>query len=42
MITKLIEWNKVVLRFCSGWFLSVPLSVRIHPLQQKAKHHFQF
>ena len=29
-------------RFCSGWILSVPPSVRIHPLQQKAKHHFQF
>src|SRR6218665_1031547 len=29
-------------RFCSGWFLSVPSSVRIHPLQQKVKHHFQW
>ena len=24
-------------RFCPGWRLSVPSSVRIHPLQQKAK-----
>src|SRR6218665_71105 len=24
-------------RFCTGWFLSVPTSVRMHPLQQKAK-----
>src|SRR6218665_3132535 len=22
-------------RFCSGWFMSVPSSARIHPLQQK-------
>src|SRR6218665_3322770 len=29
-------------RFRPGWFLSVPPSVRIHPLQQKTKHHFQF
>jgi len=29
-------------RFGPGWFLSVPPSVRKHPLQQKAKHHFQF
>src|SRR6218665_3033162 len=28
-------------RFCSGWFLSIPPSVRIHLLQQKGKHHFQ-
>src|SRR6218665_2625318 len=29
-------------RFCPGWFLSVPPSVRIHLLQQKVKHHFEF
>src|SRR6218665_4022057 len=29
-------------RFRPGWFLSVPPSVRIYPLQQKTKHHFQF
>src|SRR6218665_1320467 len=29
-------------RFCLGWFLSVPPSVRIHLLQQKVKHHFKF
>src|SRR6218665_847483 len=29
-------------RFCSGWFLSIPPSVRIHLLQQKDKHHFKF
>ena len=29
-------------RFCPGWFLSAPPSVRIHLLQQKVKHHFQF
>src|SRR6218665_805097 len=29
-------------RFRLGWFLSVHPSVRIHPLQQKTKHHFQF
>src|SRR6218665_3472922 len=29
-------------RFCLEWFLSVPPSVRIHLLQQKAKHHFKF
>src|SRR6218665_1098196 len=29
-------------RFCSGCFLSVPLSVRIHLLQQKVKHHLRF
>src|SRR6218665_40385 len=29
-------------RFFPGWFLSVPPSVRIHTLQQKVKHHFQF
>src|SRR6218665_3005516 len=29
-------------RFWQGWFLSVPLSVRIHLLQQKVKHHFKF
>src|SRR6218665_797222 len=29
-------------RFCPGWFLSVPPSVRIHLLQQKAKHQFKF
>src|SRR6218665_3577896 len=29
-------------RFCPGWFLSVPPSVRIHLLQQKVKHHFKF
>jgi len=28
--------------FVPGWFLPVPPSVRIHPLQQKVKHHFQF
>src|SRR6218665_1881576 len=26
----------------SGWFLSVPPSVRMHLLQQKVKHHFTF
>ena len=29
-------------RFCPGWVLSVPPSVRIHLLQQKIKHHFKF
>ena len=29
-------------RFCLGWFLFVPPSVRIHMLQHKAKHHFNF
>ena len=29
-------------RFCPGWFLSVLPSVRMHPLQQKVKHHFKF
>src|SRR6218665_59789 len=31
-------------RFCPGWFLSVPPSVRIglHLLQQKVKYHFRF
>src|SRR6218665_1376081 len=29
-------------RFCPGWFLSVPPSVRMHMLQQKVKHHFKF
>src|SRR6218665_4049057 len=29
-------------RFCPGWFLSVPPSVRIHLLQQKVKNHFKF
>src|SRR6218665_2557461 len=29
-------------RFCPGWLLSVPPSVRIHLLQQKVKHHFKF
>src|SRR6218665_1689421 len=29
-------------RFCSGWFLYIPPSVRIHLLQQKGKHHFKF
>src|SRR6218665_3672587 len=29
-------------RFCPGWFLSVPPSVRIQLLQQKVKHHFKF
>src|SRR6218665_1627784 len=29
-------------RFRQGWFLSVHPSVRLHPLQQKTKHHFQF
>jgi len=29
-------------RFCLGWFLFVPPSVRIHLLKQKAKHHFKF
>ena len=29
-------------RFRPGWFLSIPASVRIHPLQQKTKYHFQF
>src|SRR6218665_4014909 len=29
-------------RFCPGWFLSIPSSVRIHLLQQKVKHHFRF
>src|SRR6218665_2664614 len=28
--------------FCPGWVLSVPTSVTIHLLQQKAKHHFKF
>src|SRR6218665_2361547 len=28
-------------RFCPLWFLSVPPSVRIHPLKQKVKHHLQ-
>src|SRR6218665_538989 len=27
-------------RFCPGWFLSVPRSVRIHLLQQNVKNHF--
>src|SRR6218665_801880 len=29
-------------RFCPGWFLSVPPSVRIHLLQQKATLNFRF
>src|SRR6218665_299071 len=29
-------------RFCPGWFLFVSPSVRIHLLQQKVKHHFEF
>src|SRR6218665_2957429 len=29
-------------RFCPGWFLSVPQSVRIHLLRQKVRHHFKF
>ena len=29
-------------RSCTGWFLSVPPSVRIHLLQQKVKHQFKF
>src|SRR6218665_2257706 len=29
-------------RYCPGWFLSVPPSVRIHLLQQKVKNHFKF
>src|SRR6218665_18025 len=29
-------------RFCLGWFLSIPPSVRIHLLHQKVKHHFKF
>src|SRR6218665_311441 len=29
-------------RFCPGWSLSVPPSVRIHLLHQKVKHHFKF
>src|SRR6218665_1961008 len=29
-------------RFCPGWYLSVPSSVRIHLLQHKVKHHFKF
>src|SRR6218665_3791479 len=29
-------------RFCPGWLLSVPPSVRIHMLQQRFKHHFKF
>src|SRR6218665_302257 len=29
-------------RFCPVWFLSIPPSVTIHPLQQKVKHHFKF
>src|SRR6218665_544057 len=29
-------------RFCPGWFLSIPPSVRIHLLQQKVKNHFKF
>ena len=29
-------------KFCPGWFLFVPPSVRIHPLQQNAKHHLEF
>ena len=28
--------------FCSGWFLSIPPSIRIHLLQQKGKHYFKF
>src|SRR6218665_1533733 len=28
-------------RFCPGWFLSIPLFVRIPPLQQKVNHQFQ-
>src|SRR6218665_321208 len=28
-------------RFYPGWFLSIPLSVRMHLLQQKVKHHFK-
>src|SRR6218665_3896199 len=28
--------------FCPGWFLSVPPSVRIHPLQHKANITFNF
>ena len=27
-------------RFCPGWSLPIPPYVRIHLLQQKAKHHF--
>src|SRR6218665_390186 len=29
-------------RFCPGWFLSVPPSVRKYQLQQKIEHHFKF
>src|SRR6218665_1739725 len=31
-------------RFCPGWFLSIPPSVKVHvhPLQQKVKDHFEF
>src|SRR6218665_2802972 len=29
-------------RFSPGWFLIIPLSVRIHLLQQKVKHRFTF
>src|SRR6218665_2237969 len=29
-------------RFCPGWFLPVPPSVRIQLLQRKVKHHFKF
>src|SRR6218665_2006578 len=35
-------WGFFVWKVLSGVVLSVPPSVRIHPLQQKAKHHFQF
>ena len=34
-------WGFLSGRFCPRWFLLVSPSVRIHPLQQKAKHHFQ-
>src|SRR6218665_2057910 len=29
-------------RFCPGWFLSIPPTVRIHLLQHKVKHHLKF
>src|SRR6218665_2696608 len=37
-----LSWGLLSGKFCPGWFLSVPPSVRIHLLQQKVKHHFNF
>ena len=31
-----LSWGLLSGRFCPGWVLSIPPSVRIHPLQQKA------